>query len=180
MFTKTLEAIRRPPHRQGRVSVNARKQARAARKSAGDTIVEVMIATAVIAAVLGGSYAIASRALRSGRIAQERIEALKLAEGQVERLKFESKVNGGFDATYRSSDYCLSADASGNTVKNHPNNPGSGLYHASCVSSFYKINISYVIVDHSVPNKFLGTYSITVIWDRIGGGREELIINYQL
>ncbi len=54
----------------------------------GDTIIEVMLATAVIGLVIGMSYASASRALRTGRFAQEQTEALKIAESQIERLKY--------------------------------------------------------------------------------------------
>jgi len=56
----------------------------------GDTIVEVMLALAVIGLVLGLSYATANRALRTGRFAQEQTEAVKLAEGQIERLKYNA------------------------------------------------------------------------------------------
>lgn len=55
---------------------------------AGDTIVEVMFAVAVVGMVIGGSYVIATRALRTGRYAQEQTEALKQAESQIERLKY--------------------------------------------------------------------------------------------
>ena len=57
------------------------------RKISGDTIVEVMIALAIISTVITLSYTTASRALILGRRAQERSEALKLAESTVERIK---------------------------------------------------------------------------------------------
>jgi Tfp pilus assembly protein PilV len=53
----------------------------------GDTIVEVMISLAVLAAVMGSAYAISNRALIQSRSAQERLQATKLAERQLERLK---------------------------------------------------------------------------------------------
>ena len=53
----------------------------------GDTIVEVLIAIAVVSAVLGGAFVSANRSLNMSRQSQERGEALKLAEGQVERVK---------------------------------------------------------------------------------------------
>src|SRR6056297_1097853 len=60
----------------------------------GDTIIEVMLAMSVIALVLGSSYAIANRSTRIGREAQERTEALKEVETQVERLKTVASLNG--------------------------------------------------------------------------------------
>ena len=61
---------------------------RLAHNQAGDTIIEVMLAIAVVGMVLGASYSTATRALRVGRFAQEQTEALKLAESQIEKIKY--------------------------------------------------------------------------------------------
>lgn len=53
----------------------------------GDTIVEVLIAIAVITLVLGGAYVTTNRSLQATRAAQERVNALKLAESQMEQIK---------------------------------------------------------------------------------------------
>ncbi len=53
----------------------------------GDTIVEVLIAIAVISLVLGGAYVMTNRSLLATRAAQERINALKLGESQLEQIK---------------------------------------------------------------------------------------------
>lgn len=54
----------------------------------GDTIVEVLLALAVLAGVIGVSYAVASRSLARAQQAQERVQATKLVEGQIEALKY--------------------------------------------------------------------------------------------
>lgn len=56
----------------------------------GDTIIEVMLAIAVVGMVLGASYNIANRALMTGRYAQEQTEALKIAESEIEMLKYKA------------------------------------------------------------------------------------------
>ncbi|HSX30213.1 MAG TPA: prepilin-type N-terminal cleavage/methylation domain-containing protein [Candidatus Saccharimonadales bacterium] len=56
-------------------------------KQRGDTIVEVLIAMAVVSLILGGAYVTTNRSLLATRSAQERSIALKLAESQMERLK---------------------------------------------------------------------------------------------
>lgn len=53
----------------------------------GDTIVEVLLAMAVVGMVLGVAFGIANRSVAVGRSAQERSEALKYAETQVELIK---------------------------------------------------------------------------------------------
>lgn len=53
----------------------------------GDTIVEVLISITVISLVLGGAYATANKSLLITRASQERSNALKLAESQMEQIK---------------------------------------------------------------------------------------------
>lgn len=59
----------------------------ASRRERGDTIVEVLIAIAVVSLILGGAYVTTNRSLQATRGAQERAVALKLGESQIERLK---------------------------------------------------------------------------------------------
>jgi prepilin-type N-terminal cleavage/methylation domain-containing protein len=59
----------------------------------GDTIVEVLIAIAIVSLILGGAYATTNRSVQTTRAAEERGNALKLAESQVEQLKGLAKSN---------------------------------------------------------------------------------------
>jgi len=59
----------------------------------GDTIVEVLIAISVVSLILGGAYVTTNRSLIATRAAEERGNALKLAESQVEQLKGLAKSN---------------------------------------------------------------------------------------
>lgn len=53
----------------------------------GDTLVEVLIAIAVISLILGGAFVMTNRSLLGTRDAQERVNATKLVEGQIEQIK---------------------------------------------------------------------------------------------
>ena len=53
----------------------------------GDTIVEVLIAVAVVSLILGGAYVATNKSLLGSRAAQERGDALKLVESQFESIK---------------------------------------------------------------------------------------------
>ncbi len=55
--------------------------------SFGDTIVEVLIAITVMSSILGGAFVSARRSTNTTRSAQERIEALAIAQGQLERAR---------------------------------------------------------------------------------------------
>lgn len=54
---------------------------------AGDTIVEVMLCIAIIGGVLAGAFVANNRNVRINAAAQERGEALKVTESQIEKLK---------------------------------------------------------------------------------------------
>jgi type II secretory pathway pseudopilin PulG len=56
----------------------------------GDTIIEVLLAIAIVSLVLSGAYASARRSLVITQQNQERGEAIKLVEQQLERLKTKS------------------------------------------------------------------------------------------
>lgn len=74
----------------------------------GDTLVEVLIAIAVISLILGGAYVTTNRSLQATRGAQERSIALKLAESQIERIKGLMSTNPAA-VTGASSPFCISA-----------------------------------------------------------------------
>ncbi len=59
-------------------------------KQRGDTIVEVLIAMAVLGMVLGVAFGISNRSYVTGLNAQERTEALEIAESQIELLRIAS------------------------------------------------------------------------------------------
>lgn len=54
---------------------------------AGDTLVEVLLAIAVLSGIMGITYAIANRAQRNTQLSQQRAEATGVAQTQVERLR---------------------------------------------------------------------------------------------
>lgn len=77
----------------------------------GDTIVEVLIAIAVVSMVLGGAYVSANKSLQQARAAQERGEAIKLGEAQLERLKV--LISDPASAVFTTSNYFCIDDSNG-------------------------------------------------------------------
>ncbi len=55
-------------------------------KQAGDTIVEVLLAIAILGVILAGAYVTANRSLNSEHDAQEHSQALTIAQAQIEDL----------------------------------------------------------------------------------------------
>lgn len=61
----------------------------------GDTIVEVLISIAVVSMILGGAFVLTNRSLQATRSAQERGNAMKVIEAQLESIK---SIAGGEDS----------------------------------------------------------------------------------
>lgn len=151
------------------------------RREAGDTIVEVLIAIAVISSVLAITYSIMNRNLRTMRDNQERTEAAKLAQGQLELLRAWWASESGKDELQRlSGAFCLDSNleigetppllGSGAPTSN-PEDDDYADYPAACVSGFYHTGIR---------RQSGNTYQVTVRWDSLGGSRSQIIYAYIL
>ncbi len=168
--------------------------------SAGDTIVEVLIAMAVLGAVLTGGYAIATSSLNGVRVSQERNEALKVAETQAEALRVQTGkitdrvvqasqlkeliISDNAATPYPEPNgnnaFCMKATGDG-TVKVKIANPASPTsFDPACkVGNGYNVVITNKLT-HLEPSKPDGgplqvIYNINVYWDRSGGGVQQTL-----
>lgn len=121
----------------------------------GDTIVEVLIAVAIVSAVLVTAYAVTNRNIQSSQAAQEQSYAQKIAQRQVELLR--GAANRPADGS------CL--DDSGNKV--------SGAACSQTVGG-----ATYVLsITRANPTD---PYSVKVHWDVLGGGAADVIMYYRV
>jgi len=79
----------------------------------GDTLVEVLIAIAVISLILGGAFVMTNRSLQGTRDAQERVNATKLVEGQIEQIKNLAAIDSE-DLFAATGSFCI--DSTGTVV----------------------------------------------------------------
>lgn len=76
----------------------------------GDSIVEVLIAIAVISLVMGGAFVMTNRSLQGSRDGQERVNAAKLVETQVEQIKNLASTNpNALFAVSVPASYCITS-----------------------------------------------------------------------
>ncbi|MEI7683132.1 MAG: hypothetical protein WCJ24_02415 [Candidatus Saccharibacteria bacterium] len=154
----------------------------------GDTIVEVMIVTIIIAVIMGSAYGLAVRSLQDTQLSQERAYALKLAEGQLEELKAAASSSATVGFLTNSAGFCLNSDAASGALNSTTLSPGlpadsleasrAGLssYDAACkissnndacASFCYYVSLNSVSgVDHS--------YTATVRWESPRGELEQV------
>lgn len=121
----------------------------------GDTIVEVLIAVAIVSLTLTGGFVSSNRSFQATRTAQEQGEALKIAESQVEQIKVA--VDKGSPDVFTPGNFCLDA----------------GVVTAGCniSPSGYPIR---TVVNH-VANSH--DFDVQVTWDGLAGtvNRVELV-----
>jgi type II secretory pathway pseudopilin PulG len=128
------------------------------RKISGDTIVEVLLAIAVTSVVLAGAYVAVDRSMKATRSAQERGEAIKVAEAQIERLKYLNFNNSTTDI-YQNGPFCITSTLTVRLitdVSNDSDDPGG------CRSS--ERYIASITRDASS-----GTHQIRVLWKNVSG-----------
>lgn len=154
----------------------------------GDTIIEVLIALAILGFTLSITYSIASRAQQTVRAAQERVEALKLAEGQLEQLKNIATTNPSTFATIANYGRPFCINSGGATQFSAANslppdfNADSFNYPSQCTNlgSGGLYNVSIVAPGSPVNNPG-GPFVVRVRWNRIGGnGNDEVKLEYRL
>lgn len=133
-------------------------------RDTGDTIVEVLICTAIVSLILSAAFNSTRDSLMQFQQAQERGEATKLVEQQAERLRAASLLttsrSSGIFSPAGSGNFCMNSDL---TI-----NP------AACqagIGNRYEVTLTRPATN---------TFEIHIRWDRIGGGNEELRSAYRL
>lgn len=169
----------------------------------GDTIVEVLIAMAVVGVILGGAYVTVQKSFNQTRDAQEHGEALNLAQSQTEQLiKAAGNPAGRQALVDQTKAFCFANDGTGISSTNNitatnitPTNPQNNTLVPAANDPFTQ----YVESVNSIANtgcafqpqggvkyytaieKQSNTYVIHVRWDRVGGGsKREVTISYRL
>ncbi len=121
----------------------------------GETIVEVLIAIAVVSLVLGGAFASTRKSSNGTRTAQERGVALKLAETQIELIKAAN--SSGNPDIIIAGPFCIA----------------SGFRQPDCVN---KVGIDYTtVVTHAADSK---DYAVKVTWDGLTGATNKVDMVY--
>lgn len=144
----------------------------------GDTLIEVLLAIAIVSLVLAGAYVSSGSSLSVVRNTQEREEALKLAEGHLESLR--QVVADGDDSVFDDSPALLFCFDSSNSKVLFSSSSLPGLdaddfsiYPSACknVSQFYNISIKY---DGSSE-----VFTSTVRWDNRQGEKSQVQLRYR-
>lgn len=147
------------------------------RQQEGDTIVEVLIALVIATVVLVGAFAISNMCLKQIRMAHERSEAQKIAEGAVESLNamyqknptIANRVATNPDANERQ--FCKDpASYNALSTKAYDDGPTNCM---SGITGMYHV----AIVSEAASGK---TFNVTVTWPGLTGTDQHISIIYRV
>lgn len=128
----------------------------------GDTIIEVLIAIAIVSLILAGAYASTNHNVRAIQDTQEHSQALQLVQTQVEFLGAQKSLAGGtgcFDARGVATSTCnFKADGSTDTAHDQPE---------------YKLQIT------KPGSVCTSSYQVTAIWDSTLGPQDNVTVCYR-
>jgi type II secretory pathway pseudopilin PulG len=152
------------------------------KNQSGDTIVEVLIAMTVASSVLGISLSTMNRNLAITRDNQERTEATKIAQGQLEALK-AAKQTGAPTIPAIGTNFCFSSDGR-STITVTNGNPHVGNANADTFADYGACkspNNLYYYTIRNFDGTGSGTYDFYVRWDAFkGGNRNEIKMVYRI
>lgn len=162
----------------------------------GDTIVEVLIAMAIMGLVLTGAFVTVNRDSNTSVRARERSQALGITEMQLERLQSLAANKAKAIYTVSPGIFCLDSSltrhdftavttmpdlVTDNLDVSPPGNYPAGCvvdssgstYSSSSPSTPFSVFIERNATDHHV-------FNARVRWERAGGGRDEISITHRL
>lgn len=151
---------------------------------AGDTIVEVIIAVAIIASILAGAFVVTNRSTRAVRDSEEHAQALQLLQGQVELLRYAASQPGWLTAprlSNISTPFCIDNTGIARQPASSQNQclvSTQGVCTAATQAVCYRVAISSA---NSTPNAgSTTTFNLTATWSALGGGTDKVYLSYNV
>lgn len=154
------------------------------RNQAGDTIVEVLIAVAVVSSVLVGAFIVTQKSVIAVRNSQEQSEMLQILQGQVElvrgiALSQTDHTNGVYT---KNSPFCIdNSDTSNPTRRTF-----LGAYPANRTNDSYSPTV-YPAVCRSIQNIYNvaasydgDVFMFTGRWDGTDGQKKQVQLFYRI
>jgi len=150
-------------------------------KQSGDTIVEVLIVLGVLAFSLGTSYAIVNKSNSGMRDNTERYQATLYANGQADLIKqYASGNRGSLNGVIAATQVrCLNISAPVVSTVNKGQAPcfKDDIYQISVKCTMGWPTMTTTSSTCSGTDRF-NQYTITVTWDSIKGGQNNVQVDY--
>jgi type II secretory pathway pseudopilin PulG len=149
----------------------------------GDTIVEVLIAILVISVILTGAFVSARRSQAGIRQSQERVEALKVSEAQLEHIRYMIKTGSSepYDTSVAST-YCFDLSNFRHNITAAIPALQSDAFASSVYPSPCHVTPSGLdFYTHIQVSTSTNTFTAVTRWDGYGGiGKQEVRLSVRM
>ncbi len=135
----------------------------------GDTIVEVLIAAAIVSLVLTGAFAVSNSSYKQIRMSQERGEAQRVAQSAVEQLDTLVNTNTALVAPTDPGPFC--GTSAGLVVVDTA---------SDCTKDLYHITIRRAPNPGDGSTTFRYTFTATITWDGLSGVQQQVAMDYRV
>ncbi len=147
----------------------------------GDTIVEVMIAVALIGIAISGGYIAANRSTAAIRQAQDYQIANTIAQSQIENLN-NSKISD-ISSSLLNSGFCYPMNSSSPVSSTGTNSSCNPYGNTATYPQGYNVSIVSTNSPTNPPTNGLYTFSLVITWPKYGaistGGQNNVTMYYQ-
>jgi len=142
----------------------------------GDTIVEVLIAILVVSVILSGAFLSARRSQTTIRQTQERTEALKVAEAQLERVRALANTGeGDLFGGGATSTFCIDATNTKQPVGEFTSVLADDDFESTTRHPVACGTNNLGVTYHSVIRRTDNAFVVYTRWDGVGGtGNQEV------
>jgi prepilin-type N-terminal cleavage/methylation domain-containing protein len=146
-----------------------------ARRQSGDTIVEVLIAMAVISLVLATSYAITNRNINVNQDTQERNQAQQIVQRQIEELRALYEADQTLPGFNNNSNTCIITDPPDDSNPHFVDNSDTCNLFSNSKAGPCTDELCYQvkIIEHDQ-----GIYNVTVQWDNLHAATSTVSMEY--
>jgi prepilin-type N-terminal cleavage/methylation domain-containing protein len=142
----------------------------------GDTLVEVLIAIAIVSTVLAGAFNVTQKSTLAVRDSQERGEMLQILQGQVELVRANAIAQSDTSSgVYSAGGYfCMDPATKAMVPMGGVNLANLGSFTGVCrnMGSRYSVAINY--------NSGSNTFTFFGRWDMVGGGTGSMQMSYRV
>lgn len=139
--------------------------------SRGDTIVEVLIAILIVSVIMSGAFVSARKSQTAIRSSQERVEGLKVAEGQVERIRAAANTKTPDLFSPPVTTFCLDSTNTRKSVSLNALATDNFSIYQTCKSTPTGVDYYFVTERDTATNTFV----VHTRWDGVNGtGKQEI------
>jgi Tfp pilus assembly protein PilV len=149
----------------------------------GDTIVEVLIAIAVVTSVLAGAFAVSQKSALAVRNSQEKSEMLHLLNGQVEMVRAAATISDENAGIFNGGYFCMNPtsglreNAGGSVNVDNPSTFAASCKNLTSDGTQTSTGLYNMVINYDTSSETFTAYGR---WDSLNGQQGSMQLSYRV